>query len=70
VLIEGAILGRARLKLADELSPKFGEILRGRLDGYSFQEIASRRGESVASVRTTFYRYLQRFNEECEKRGL
>jgi RNA polymerase sigma factor (sigma-70 family) len=69
VLIEGALMGRARLKLADELSPKFGKILRMRLQGYSFQEIASRTGESYASIRTTYYRYLKKFNEECEKRG-
>ena len=70
VLIEGAIMARAKLKLADELSAKFGKILRKRLDGDSFQEIANRMGVSVASIRTYFYRYLQRFNEECEKRGL
>jgi RNA polymerase sigma factor (sigma-70 family) len=69
ILIEGALMGRARLKLADELSPRFGKILRMRLLGYSFQEIASRMGESFANVRNIYYRYLQRFNEEFEKRG-
>jgi DNA-directed RNA polymerase specialized sigma24 family protein len=70
ILIEGAIMAKALYELADEISPRFGKILRMRVEEYSFHEIASRMGETYVNVRNIFYRNLSRFNEEREKRGL
>lgn len=70
ILVEGAIMAKSLYQLADEISPRFGQILRMRVDEYSFHEIASRMGETHANVRNIYYRYLPRFNEEREKRGL
>lgn len=69
-LIEGAMRGEALLKLADEISPKFGHILRLRLNGYDLTEIPDFLGESYVNVRNIYYRSLPKFNEERARRGL
>lgn len=80
LLLESPLPGPEEQALSDELAerlaqlldrepPRTQSILRQRLEGWSFYEIAHAHGISENSARVIFFRARQRLKEALEKEG-